>query len=478
MNYGWLSVIPPFLAILLAIKTRQVFLSLFFGILSGWIIIAGWNPFTGTADAIAACVNVFKDEGNTRVIIFSALVGALITLTQSTGGVQGFISFIHRKNIVKSRKGASVLAFLIGCSVFIESSISCLVTGAISHPIFEKFKISREKLAYICDTTSSPVCVLIPLNAWGAYIIGLLTKEGIPDPFTTFFSTIPLNFYAIFSVLLVGFIAFTYKDFGPMKKAEIRSFKEGKTIADNATPVVSEEVTSVKPKKGIPHRAINMVVPIATMVIMMPISLIITGNGDLTAGSGSTSVLWSVIAAIVSAGILALSQKLLTLQETVDYTIKGMAGLIPLAILMTLAFAIGDTCRELGTGVFVASIANKFLAPTTLAPLLFFSSAIIAFSTGTSWGTFAIMIPIAVPSANLNARNYASCNSGSFKRQYFRRPLFSHIRYHNCFLNGFGKRPCGPCKDSASICHNRSRNLFGFIRYSGLYYVENFKLRI
>ncbi len=400
-DYGWLSIIPPILAIMLAIKTRQVFLSLFLGIFSGWVIISGGDIFSGLAKAVQACVDVFKDESNTRVIIFSALVGALITLTQSTGGVHGFIDLIQKKKLVHTRRRATVLSFLVGCCVFIESSISCLVTGTIFHPIFERFKISREKLAYICDTTSSPICILIPLNAWGAYVIGLLSNEKIEDPFSTFFQTIPLNFYAILSVLLVGFIAFSYKDFGAMKKAERRSLEEGKTIADGAVPVISEEVSSLKPKKGIPHRALNMIIPILTMVIMMPVSLFITGNGDLTAGSGSTSVLWAVLSAIVAAGILAMIQKILSLHEVMELTIKGIGGLIPLAILMTFAFAIGDTCRTLGTGIYVAGVADEFLNPMFVAPLLFVTSAFISFSTGTSWGTFAIMIPIAVPTALL-----------------------------------------------------------------------------
>ncbi len=416
-NYGWLSIIPPLLAILLAIKTRQVYLSLFLGIFSGWLIIEGWNPFNGMASAIQACVNVFKDEGNTKVIIFSALVGALISLTQISGGVQGFIDFIQKKKLVNSRKRASVLAFFVGCGVFIESSISCLVTGTIFHPIFEKFKISREKLAYICDATSSPVCVLIPLNAWGAYIVGLLMKENITNPIPTFLSTIPLNFYPIAAVLLTGFIAFTYKDFGAMKKAEKRSLEEGKTIADGAVPVVSAEVSSIKPKSKIPHRAINMIAPILTMILMMPISLLITGKGDLTAGSGSTSVLWSVLTAIIVSGILSIGQKILTLHEVMDYTLKGIGGLIPLAMLMMFAFAIGDTCRTLGTGPYVASIADSFLNPNFVAPIIFITSMFIAFSTGTSWGTFAIMIPIAVPTAmvmNVNlSLAIASVLSGS-----------------------------------------------------------------
>ena len=399
MEYGWLSVVPPLFAILLAIKTRQVFISLFLGIVVGWIIISGGNILKGFESSLQSIIDVFKDAGNTRVIIFCALVGALISLTQANGGVQGFVDLIQKKNIVTSRKRATVFSFLVGCIVFIESSISCLVTGTIFHPIFEKFKISREKLAYICDTTSSPVCILIPLNAWGAYVVSLLEKESIGNPVHTFLSTIPLNFYAILSVLFAGFIAFSFKDFGVMKKAERRSMEIGKTIADGAVPMISEDIASLKPKKGIRHSSLNMVIPVAMMIFMMPLSLFITGNGDLTAGSGSTSVLWSVLSAIFIAGVISLMQRILSLKEVMDYTLKGISGLVPLAILMILAFSIGDTCRTLGTGVYVASLSKDFLNPSAIAPILFLTSALISFSTGTSWGTFAIMIPIAVPTA-------------------------------------------------------------------------------
>jgi len=399
MEFGWLSVIPPLFAILLAIKTRHVFLSLFLGIVVGWIIISKGNILIGFESSIQSIIDVFQDAGNTRVVIFCALVGALISLTQTNGGVQGFVDLIQKKNIVTSRKRATVFSFFVGCIVFIESSISCLVTGTIFHPIFEKFKISREKLAYICDTTSSPICILIPLNAWGAYVVSLLEKESVGNPVQTFLSTIPLNFYAILSVLFAGFIAFSYKDFGSMKKAEKRSFETGKTIADGAVPMISEDVASLKPKKGIRHKSLNMIIPISVMIIMMPVSLLITGNGDLTAGSGTTSVLWSVLAAIVVAGVISLVQRILNLKEVMDYTLKGISGLVPLAILMILAFSIGDTCRTLGTGVYVASLSKDFLNPTAIAPILFLTSAFISFSTGTSWGTFAIMIPIAVPTA-------------------------------------------------------------------------------
>lgn len=402
-EYGWLSVFPPLFAILLAIKTRQVFLSLFLGIVVGWIIISGGNILKGFELSIQSIVDVFKDAGNTRVVIFCALVGALISLTQANGGVQGFVDLIQKKNIVTSRRRAIVFSFFVGCIVFIESSISCLVTGTIFHPIFEKFKISREKLAYICDTTSSPICILIPLNAWGAYVVSLLEKEsafgGYGDPVSLFLTTIPLNFYAILSVLFAGFIAFSLKDFGAMKKAEMRSLETGKTIADGSVPMISEDVASLKPKKGVKHRSFNMIIPVLVMIIMMLVSLLITGDGNLTSGSGTTSVLWSVLAAILVAGIISLIQNILTLKEVMDYTLKGISGLIPLAILMVFAFSIGETCRTLGTGVYVASLSKDFLNPSVIAPILFITSAFISFSTGTSWGTFAIMIPIAVPTA-------------------------------------------------------------------------------
>ncbi len=407
--YGWLSILPPLLAIVLAIWTRQVFVALFLGIWSGWVILSGGNMLGGLAGAIQACVDVFKDAGNTRVIIFSSLIGALITLTQRSGGVQGFVDWIQKRNLVKSRRGASVLAWAIGMSIFIESSITCLVTGAVCRPVFERFRISREKLAYICDSTSAPVCILIPLNAWGAYVLGLLDREGVQNSLAVFFETIPLNFYALLAVATVAYVAFTFKDIGPMKRAEQRSLDTGKTIADGAVPVVSTEVTSIETKPGTPLRPINMLLPIGTMIVMMPISLLITGNGDMSAGSGSTSVLWSVLAAILCAGVLYVGQKILDVREVVDLTLKGMGGLIPLGILMNFAFAIGDTTKALGTGQFVASVAQQALHPMLVAPVIFLTAAFIAFSTGTSWGTFAVMMPIAVPTAALTGVSLPLC---------------------------------------------------------------------
>ncbi len=400
-TYGWLSILPPVLAILMAIKTRQVYPSLILGIWLGWTIIYGWNPLAGLIHTVDTLVAVFKDADNTRVILFSALIGAVITFTQYSGGMKGFVNWIIGKGLVKTRKSAGLMAWFLGVIIFIESSICVLVSGAVSRPIFDRLKISREKLSYILDSTSAPKCVLIPLNAWGAFVLGLLAAQGIQDPVRVFISSIPLNFYAITALALVLVIILYGKDIGPMKKAEKRVREEGKLLRDGAEPLISEDVVMFEKKEGISPRPINMVLPVAVMVLMMPVVLFISGKGNLMEGSGSVSVLWAVICGIAAGAISYRVQGIMKTKEITDTFMKGVGGMVPLASLMILAFAIGDTCEALGTGSFVARAAESALNPGLIPAIMFVVSSFIAFSTGTSWGTFAIMIPIAVHMINL-----------------------------------------------------------------------------
>jgi len=404
-TYGWLSILPPLLAIFLAIKTKHVYISLVLGIWLGWTIIHSWNPVSGLIDTLGALVNVFKDEDNTRVILFSGLVGAIITFTQYSGGMKGFINWIVGKGLVRTRKSAGLLAWFLGFIIFIEANICVLVSGAVARPIFDKLKISREKLSYILDSTSAPKCILIPLNAWGAFVIGLLIIQGVENPVKVLISSMPFNFYAIFALLIVLIVVVTEKDFGPMKKAEHRVRVEDKLLRDGAEPLISTEVVTMEAKEGIPPRAINMILPVVTMVVMMPVVLLITGKGNLMEGSGSASVLWAVIAGLAVGAVAYRVQGIMKVKEITDIFMKGVGGLIPLASLMILAFAIGDICDVLGTGPFVAQAAKSTLNPGIIPTVMFLVSCFIAFSTGTSWGTFAIMIPIAVPMINIIGLN-------------------------------------------------------------------------
>jgi Na+/H+ antiporter NhaC len=211
----------------------------------------------------------------------------------------------------------------------------------------------------------------------------------------------PFNFYAILALLLVLITVLTGRDFGLMKKAEHRVRVENKLLRDGAEPLISADVVQMEAKEGIPPRALNMILPVVTMVVMMPVVLLITGKGNLMEGSGSASVLWAVIAGLAVGAVAYRAQGIMKVKEITDIFMKGVGGLIPLAILMILAFAIGDICDALGTGPFVAQAAKSTLNPGVIPAVVFLVSCFIAFSTGTSWGTFAIMIPIAVPMINI-----------------------------------------------------------------------------
>lgn len=431
-HHDFWSILPPFLAIILAFITKQVFVSLLFGIWLGWVILSGGDPLAGTIDTIQALVDVFKDSGNTRTIMFSCLVGALLVFIQRSGGVDGFVEKIHNylEKVEKKKEGRSrvvvqLLAWLTGVLIFVESSINALTVGSVYRPIFDKQKIPREKLAYIADSISAPTCILIPLNAWGAYIMGLIAAQGFANPFKVMVNAFPFNFYPMFAMIMVLTIIISKKDFGPMKKAEERVRKEGKLLRDGAVPLVTSDVTTIECKSCVKPRVINMLLPIGVMVGMMPIMLILTGWGKVEninqypffqkifmaigQGSGSASVLYSVLISLFIAGILYYSQRIFKFSEIIDLTFKGISGLIPLALLMMLAFAIGNVCKELGTGIYVAEISKGWLSPNFVPLIIFTVSCIIAFATGTSWGTFAIMTAIAIPMAQaLNANIYIS----------------------------------------------------------------------
>ncbi len=426
-HVGLWAVLPPVVAIVLAIRTRQVFVSLLCGIWIGWVILSG-SIFAGTLAAVQALVDVFKDDGNTRTIMFSALVGGLLAMVQRSGGVEGFIQKTNRwLQTLEQRKWGKapvviqLLAFFTGMLLFVESSISVLTVGALYRPVFDRLRISREKLAYLADSSSAPSCILIPLNAWGAYIMSLLAQQGFDNPLAVLWSSFPYNLYPILAIVMALVVVLSRKDLGPMRKAEVRTKTEGKVLNEGARPVIDTEVLMMPPLEKVPYRSRNMIIPIGVMVAMMPIMLFYTGwqsmeqQGGLSSyrdiitiagqGSGSSAVLYAVLAALLSGMLLYKAQGIMRLRAMIDLILKGIGGLMPLALLMLLAFAIGQVCRELGTGLYLAEVAGQWILPGLVPAILFIVSSVIAFSTGTSWGTFAIMVSIAVPMASAMGTN-------------------------------------------------------------------------
>ncbi len=392
---NWMSILPPLLAIALAIITRQVILSLSVGIWIGFCLLESVNPLAGIGLALDGIVNVFSDAGDTRVLMFTLIIGGLIATIEKLGGVRGFIHLLEHRNWVTNGKRAQWLAYSTGIVVFIESNITLLIAGAISRPLFDRYKISREKLAYIIDSTSAPICVLIPLNAWGAVIISLLGSAEIDNPIDVFIYAIPFNLYPIVVILFCAFVIGKNIEIGPMKKAQERT-EAGELLWANATPMVDPSILSQQVERTDADKARFMIVPIAVMVIGMPLGLFVTGDGNLSAGSGSTSVLWAVLAALVTSWGLALQQSRLNLEELMQIFLKGAGGLLPVTMILLFALALGDVANLLGTGVYVAQLVQQSIPLALLLPLLFVISGFIAFAIGSSWGTFAIMIPLAM----------------------------------------------------------------------------------
>ena len=393
-----LSLLPPLLAIALAISTRQVVLSLAGGIWLGYCLFLQTNPLTGLAASIDGVVAVFADAGNTRVIIFTLLVGGLLATMESSGGVKGFIAWLESRDWVNSPRRAQFMAWGIGIVIFVESNITLLVAGAVSRPLFDRFRISREKLAYLIDSTSAPICILIPFNAWGAFNIGLIASTGESEPLALFFTAIPLNLYPITAVLLAAFTIISKRDFGPMRAAQQRTL-EGDVLWPNASPMVDPSLFAQENDSSTEPRAINMILPIITMVLALPIALLITGDGDMSAGSGSTSVLWAVLAALLANWLCVLAVRSHTVTQLTNIFFRGAGGLVPVAVILLLSMALGSIASALQGGQYLAGIIGADSAPALLLPLLFLTAAAIAFAVGSSWGTFAIMIPIALPIA-------------------------------------------------------------------------------
>ena len=396
----WTSILPPLLAIGLAITTRQVFLSLAGGLWLGWSILNNWNFGSGLMRTVESTAEVLGDTGNAMVIMFTLVMGALIATISASGGVTGFVTALERRKWVTGGRGAQLLAWVLGVVIFIESNLTVLVAGSVSRPLFDRYRNSREKLAYLIDSTSAPICILIPLNAWGAYNLRLLSESGVPegDTLGIFVRSIMFNFYAFAAVLLALAVILFKLDWGPMKKAEARAAK-GEVLWPDSTPMMDEGVLEPKEEPPIAARAANMIVPIVVLVAMMPVVLWLTRTETSPFGNGSMAVLCASLAGLAAAWILMLFQKAYKIDDLVRIALRGAGGLVPLAVILILALALGGVTRELGTGIYVAGIAQDVLSPAVFLPLVFVVSSVIAFSIGSSCGTFAIMIPIVVPAA-------------------------------------------------------------------------------
>lgn len=403
----WIVLLPPVVAIVLALWTRQIYLSLLMGLWLGTTLLVGGNPIAGLRELSDQIVAVFTNESNASILIFCLLVGSLVALVQASGGVQGFIAWARRRGWGKSQRGAELFAWIVGIFVFVESNISSLTVGAVSRPLFDELNLPREKLAYYCDATCAPVCMSIPLNGWGAFVLGLLQAQGLTEnAVPILIGALGYNFFALFAIGFSLFLAVTGWGFGPMLRAEKRARERGELLRPDAQPMVSEDIARVEPSEHVVPRARNLLLPIGIMVAMIFAGLYVTGEGNLMDGNGATAVLWAVGTAVGAGVVLYLLPKAwgerptLSLEESMDWIVKGASGLVPVTLLLVLAFALGQVSQALEMGDYVVQLVGEGAPAWWIPVVVFAATCFVGFTLGSSWTAFAVLIPVALPLAN------------------------------------------------------------------------------
>ena len=396
MELSPLSLLPSVLAILLALYSKNILLSLLGGTLLALFILNDFAFIDSFEALITLFLSLLSEAWILKTLGFAILVGSVMALIEKSGGIEGFVDYLHTKNrYVNSPRKALIITYLIGVSIFIESSITSLIAGAVGKPLCDKQGVSRAKLAYVCDSTSAPICSLIIFNGWGALLLGLIATqiaEGTisAESFPLLLESVMYNFYAM-SALVVTFLAVWFNiDIGGMKNASVAPLNKKRSTSKNASPLL-------------------MIVPIVLMLVFVFVFLYVTGDGDILKGSGSSSLFYTMISTLMVMSIYYIGTKNISSKTFVKTSFIGAKKLFPISMILLFAFAIGRVTTDLKTGLYLASLVDANLSIYLLAAVVFLLSSLIAFATGTSWGTFSIMIPVAIPMAVAMDANVALC---------------------------------------------------------------------
>lgn len=398
MQFGFWSLVPPLLTIALALVTKNVFVSLLIGILTGSFVLNAFSPLVSINAGIYAIADSMT-TGNTLIIASCLIIGAVIHLMEVSGGIDGFVNAVVKKRgIIKSKRGANLFTWGLGLAVFTSGSLSCMVTGAVSRPVNDALKVPHEKSAFLVHTTSTPWCVLFPFSGWLASMAGYLVSGGISEETSVavLFQSLGFNFYCILAILLTLVISLAQKDVGPMAKAEKRAAELGQ-LDDPAHK--KEDGEEIKAYSNVKPRACNLLVPIGVLIAVVFAALLITGGGNITKGAGTQALIWAVVCSLLTILIMVIAQKVFTLDEAISEMFKGMGKMLPIAFILLFGFTMGSVVKALDTGSYLSGLFQRFLSPAMLPALTFLIAVLISFATGTSMGTMAIMAVIALPMA-------------------------------------------------------------------------------
>ncbi len=425
INFGWLSILPPLLAIVLAFVTKQVLISLFLGIFLGAMMLNNWNPFYGFLRTLDKyLVGSLADSWNASIIIFLLAIGGMVGVVNKMGGTVAIAEALGKK--IKSPKTAQLYTWLLGVLVFFDDYANTLIVGPTMRPLTDKNNISKEKFSFIIDSTSAPVVGLAFISTWVGYEIGVIRSVyqnlGIEaNYYGVFIKSLPYSYYCIYALIFGLTLLLMERDFGPMYDAEKRARLTGKLIGDTAKPMTSNEITNMEIRKDIKLKASNAIVPILTLVIVAFVGLWYNGytmleepvnpltiEGMRTCfgeADSSMVLLWASITSSIVAVIMGVAQRIFTVGEAFDAWVEGAKSMLMACMILVLAWSLGSVTGDVGTAEFlVGRIPENF--PFAILPvIIFFLSAIISFATGTAWGTMAIVIPLAVPMAYAFVKN-------------------------------------------------------------------------
>ncbi len=398
LHAGWWSLLPPLVAIALALLTKEVLPSLLAGILAGALVYTGGNPLAGVETAMGLMAHKIGEHAD--ILVFLGLLGALVTTVTMAGGSRAYGEWASGK--IRSRAGAQLATAALGCLLFIDDYFNCLTVGTVMRPVTDRHGVSRAKLAYILDATAAPVCILAPVSSWAASVVSYIPESTGFSGLDAFVRTIPYNFYAIATLVMVAAVCALRLDFGPMAAFE-RNAMESRESSAQENPDRREIGGLPISDKG---RVLDLILPVGALIACTIAAMLYLGGlfdgraGGIAEAFGATDAARALVlggfAALVVAFIQFVPRGVVPFKRFISGVGEGVKSMVPAFLILILAWTISGVCRELlGTGAFVGELVRTASVPAWVLPAaVFVVSGVLAFSMGTSWGTFGILIPI------------------------------------------------------------------------------------
>lgn len=392
------GLVPPLVAIVLALITKEVYSSLFIGILAGGIFYSGFS-FEGTVNHIfqEGFIGVLSDKYNVGILVFLVILGSLVSMMNKAGGSAAFGRWASSH--IKSRVGAQFATILLGCMIFVDDYFNCLTVGSVMRPVTDKHKISRAKLAYLIDATAAPVCIIAPISSWAAAVTGFV--EGA-DGFSLFIRAIPYNFYALLTIFMMIALTAMKFEYGPMKQHELNALNGNL----HSTPTNVKDEFENDTKSNPDGKVMDLIIPVASLIICCVIGMLYTGDffqgvGLVEAFSGSDAsvgLAYGSFFGLIITICFYMIRRVLSFKECMNSLPEGFKAMVPAILILTMAWSLKSMTDSLGAAEFVADFIHTYAKGMVnfLPAIIFLVGCLLAFASGTSWGTFGILIPIVV----------------------------------------------------------------------------------